>query len=137
MRGEHRKPCATGSIDVPQPGSDEAFVYRMYCRCGDLLYVGLAQDLFTRLGGHYGSRGTEWIGKVVRIEWDTYRDYSTARTAEQYQIRRLGPLHNRQGNGAHHPRWKPLPWPRRLTSREQSERLRDARDRLTLPGDRL
>jgi len=115
------KPLCSGSFDktAVQRVMDATYVYRAYCRCGDLLYVGVTGDVFYRMAGHRQDRA-DWELKFTRLEWDVYRTREQALRVEGHLIRTLGPLHNKQGT-IYHPRPQPLPWPRAFTEDELHE----------------
>ena len=108
---------AHGSIQLPY--WDETYVYRVYCRCGRLLYAGMTADLPGRFVGH--QRESSWFWKAARVEWDLYPSREAAARAERRTIREQAPLYN-----SHHaryvPRRTPLPWPRFLTDQDQYQR---------------
>jgi len=114
-----KQPTATGSFPMPQ--GYEAFVYRAYCQCGDLLYVGLTNDLTLRLAGHHRDR-SPWLTKAIRIDWEVYPTRADAARAERRQIRTLHPLFNTQDAVPRPPKTTPLPWPRAFTEAELDQR---------------
>jgi len=107
-----------GTIQLPY--GDETYVYRAYCKCGDVLYVGMTNDLFTRLAKHRRELAP-WLSKVDRIEWDLYRHRAEAEVVERHTIREQAPLHN-VTHARLVARPKPLPWPRFLTFEDQNRR---------------
>lgn len=108
-------PRSSGSADLPSD-MDGTYVYRAFCRCGDLLYIGVAENIFLRIAGHRRDKSS-WEPKMVRLEWDIYRTRTEALRVEAHLIRTLGPLFNRQG-AVPHPRPRPLPWPRAFSEAE-------------------
>lgn len=108
-------PVATGTVEVPSH-LGQAYLYRAYCRCGDLLYVGIADDLFRRMAGHRRG-GSRWEPHMARLEYEIYRTRAEAEGAEQAQIRTLHPLHNRTYS-MRTGRPQRLPWPRAFTEDE-------------------
>lgn len=75
-------PLLAGELPV-SPGA--AFVYRAYDEDGDLLYVGLADHVMHRLGGHRDKRA-EWLEFAVRIEWEMYGSREDAAWVERRTI---------------------------------------------------
>lgn len=108
-------PLRSGSFEVPTE-LDGTYVYRAYCRCGDLLYVGITNDIFTRMTAHRRTRA-EWELKMIRLEWDHYRTRRDAARVEQRLIATLYPLYNTV-HAVKRSRPVPLPWPRALTEPE-------------------
>lgn len=108
------KVLASGSIQ--RPYLDETYVYRAYCICDDLLYVGMTNDVFTRLDQH--RRLAVWYSRVDRVEWEIYKTRELAAKVEAQMIRRLNPRYNTAGTRTH-PNWQSLPWPRFLTEDDQ------------------
>lgn len=51
--------------DLPR----ETGVYFFYDKAGDLLYVGKAKDIRSRVGGHFASPQKPWIEKVAKIDF--------------------------------------------------------------------
>ena len=104
------QPVLSGSITLQPPG--EAYVYRAYCKCGDLLYVGITNDIFTRVTAHRRT-GAEWERKAVRLDWDVYRTRVLAEAVEEHLIKTLHPIYNVSGRTrvGRIPRWQDLPWP--------------------------
>lgn len=107
-----RMPAPVRSGTLVLPTGDQTYVYRAYCLCGDLLYVGITGNLFTRLSGHARARA-EWERKAVRLEWDMYATRGQAERVETYLIRALDPTYNTLGRSAAHrrTRWQDLPEP--------------------------
>ncbi|MEA5366038.1 GIY-YIG nuclease family protein [Amycolatopsis sp., V23-08] len=127
-------PRPTGSGQITLPNADETYVYRAYCLCGDLLYVGITHNLFARLTDHARSRA-RWELKAVRIEWDIYRTRLMAERVESHLIRTLDPVFNVLGRSREfrRPRWVNLPPLQPPPSLD--DRARDAH-RLLARGDR-
>jgi len=88
-------PLETGELPVPMRG--EAFVYRMYDENGDVLYVGVADDVSARVGKHHQER--LWFPRVRRIVWERHPSRADAEHAERYFIAQLVPEHNIRDNG--------------------------------------
>lgn len=107
------KVLSSGALQMPE--LDQTYVYRAYCRCGDLLYIGMTNELIRRFAGHL--RRAPWYDRVARIEWDLYPSRRQADRAEKRMIRDQHPRYNVQGAGVRHD-WKPLPWPKFLTGRD-------------------
>lgn len=109
------KAVVTGSVDIPS-SQGGTYVYRGYCRCGDLLYVGVTNDIFSRLAGHRRAHSA-WEMKMVRLEYDIYQTRPEALRVERRLIGTLGPLYN-VANAVRQPRPVPLPSPRAFTEDE-------------------
>lgn len=75
-------PIATGEIPVSPNAS---FVYKAYDEDGDLLYVGLADNVLHRTAGHRDKRA-EWLQFAVRIEWAMYGSREDAAWVERRTI---------------------------------------------------
>ena len=88
------EPLASGDIPLGLPL--ESFVYFMYGADGDILYVGVTDDLSQRIAGHATAA---WRRRVRRITWNKYASRSEAERAETYWIRELLPEHNIRDNG--------------------------------------
>lgn len=123
-------PVESGTISLAR--SAGAYVYRGYCRCGDLLYVGVADDMAGRLGGHARVRA-EWLDRAIRIEWDLYSTRAIAEQVEQRLISTLDPafnvIHRGQRRSGH---WQDLPWPTFLDPGDTPEERRLYRMRMVL-----
>lgn len=92
-----KAPLASGVILFARPDAT-SYVYRLYDRDGDLLYVGVTDNLANRLTGH--ERGPAlWWGAVHRVEWDLYKTRAEAEHAESYTIEEQVPQHNLRDNG--------------------------------------
>lgn len=81
----------------PMPYSGQSGVYRAYCACGCLLYVGLTEWLPERLAAH---RASSWHRLADRIEWTSHRTRREAADAEAHAIRTEHPTHNVMHNRA-------------------------------------
>lgn len=88
------EPLASGEIALGVPG--ESFVYFMYGADGDILYVGVTDDLSQRIAGHATAA---WRRQVRRITWNKYASRTEAERAETYWIRELLPEYNVRDNG--------------------------------------
>lgn len=85
---------ASGTLTtIPEKG--DHIVYRLYGARDELLYVGVTDHLFRRLGQHLAG---EMRHLVQRIEWTEFATRFEAQTAEAQQIHRLSPSHNVVGN---------------------------------------
>jgi DNA-binding transcriptional ArsR family regulator len=71
------------------------YLYRVYCECGDLIYVGITGDLERRLRDHH--RHARWADHAARIEFDLYHE-PDARRLEKELIVHHNPLYNMQDN---------------------------------------
>ncbi|WP_041241559.1 hypothetical protein [Geodermatophilus obscurus] len=49
-------------------GGPATLLYRAYCRCGVLAYVGVTNNLLSRIGGHAASPSYRWVCRVARWE---------------------------------------------------------------------
>jgi predicted GIY-YIG superfamily endonuclease len=125
------KVLSSGSLSLPRDG--ETYVYRAYCRCGDLLYVGVAGCLYTRLADHRRSRA-RWEVRAVRVEWDIYPSRAVALVEEERLIRELKPVYNVTHVGRRLP--QPIPWPK-CPPRVDPDVRRLGRARALSVGDRL
>jgi excinuclease UvrABC nuclease subunit len=108
------RPLDTGRLEIPLV-LDLSYVYRAYCRCGDLLYVGVTCELFTRMAWH--RRQSRWEFKMARLEWETYRTRAEADRVEKHLIDTLNPLYNK-AREVPWSRRSPLPMPRAFTDAE-------------------
>lgn len=96
--------------------SESTYVYRAYCRCDDLLYVGITNDLFSRMTGHRRVKA-EWELKLHRLEWDEYASRDDALRVEKHLIRTMKPTFNKT-HAVPRSRPVPLSMPRKLTEDE-------------------
>lgn len=132
------KPLIAGRIDIPL--DDQTYVYRAYCRCGEILYVGVTVSLFKRLYEHRVA-GAKWVRRMDRLEWDLFATRHQAERVETALIQELDPPYNIAGRGPRVPRWKPLPDP--LPARSPAQREADeleaviAAHRALAIGDRI
>jgi excinuclease UvrABC nuclease subunit len=126
-------PIQSGTFDIP--GDDQTYVYRIYCRCGDLLYVGMTNNLFVRFAAHRANRRARWERRAVRIEWDLYSCRGIAELVERELIQELHPIYN-EINAMPTRRWKPLSWPTMPTAAEIEKRRLDRMRAMSI-GDRL
>lgn len=124
-------PRESGSVPV-----GVHFVYRAYCQCGDLLYVGVTSNLFNRLSSHHRPGKAEWETKMRRLEWDAYSTREQAERVESRLINTEHPLFNVRGIDRRNrkPLWKWLPELAPPPSLDESARMEH--HRLAL-GDRL
>lgn len=109
------EPSATGRIEVLR-SMDGCYVYQAFCRCGDLLYVGITNDLFSRMTGHRRTRA-EWEVKMAAIEWSFYAKRAAAEIVERHLIETSHPLYNRV-HSRPRPRPRSLPLPRAFSDDE-------------------
>ena len=109
-------PVASGAFDVPTEPAG-AYVYRAYCRCGDLLYIGVTNDIFTRMTAHRRTHA-DWERRLARLEWDRYRTRTEAERVERHLISTLNPSHNTVHVVRRRSRPRPLPTPRTFTEDE-------------------
>jgi len=72
-------------------------VYHFYDRQGNLLYVGITNDLQRRWAQHEADK--PWWHLVARKESVQYPTREEAAKVEAHQIRRLRPMYNRAMNG--------------------------------------
>ncbi len=87
------KTLATGEIRIEPDG---AYVYEAYDPTEAPLYVGLANDLNSRLAWHRSY--SPWYASAARIVWTLYETRNAAGRAEVERIRALRPRHNSQHN---------------------------------------
>jgi predicted GIY-YIG superfamily endonuclease len=118
------KPIASGVIENPDQQLNRQFVYRVYCRCDEVLYVGLTSDPISRLAGHTRGRSSWTLHRWGRVEWDAYKDRATAAAVEERLIRDLTPLYNVTYSWPRH-QWVPLPDPFFLTEAQEHQRAID------------
>jgi predicted GIY-YIG superfamily endonuclease/transcriptional regulator with XRE-family HTH domain len=88
-------PCATGKIPLQHR---TAYVYYAYADDGDLLYVGVTDDLFQRFAEHRNRGKSPWFASVGEVKWEQYASRQIAEYVEERQIRALMPRHNLQHN---------------------------------------
>jgi predicted GIY-YIG superfamily endonuclease len=75
-----------------------SYVYQGFDADGDLLYVGVTDDLAMRIGDHRRVRA-EWIYLAVTITWEMFQLREDANRVEHHLIRTLQPRFNRADNG--------------------------------------
>jgi predicted GIY-YIG superfamily endonuclease len=69
-------------------------LYRAFDRLNRLIYVGIADDVFTRIGQH---RSSGWSSYAARITFENYSTRAEAATNELKAIREEDPVFNRAG----------------------------------------
>lgn len=84
-------PLAAG--ELPLSDYPTAFVYYAYAADGDLLYVGLADDVTSRIASHRRA-GSPWIRHTTRITWQRYASRAVAAGVEERAIGDLVPKYN-------------------------------------------
>jgi predicted GIY-YIG superfamily endonuclease len=72
-----------------------AYVYRAYNKYGEILYVGVTGNLFSRMNQH--ARQSVWWKDAARLEWDEYAKRAWAVKAEADLIYALKPPFNLAG----------------------------------------
>jgi hypothetical protein len=85
------------AADYGHDDDETTYVYRLYGRSGNLLYVGITDNLDRRWREHAASK--HWWGQVAQKESEPYPSRLEAKRAEAMQIRNLKPVHNRDMNG--------------------------------------
>jgi predicted GIY-YIG superfamily endonuclease len=90
-----KPPIATGEVPFSRYGAT-SYVYRAYDRDDELLYVGVTDDLFSRM--HQHKLSAAWWTQAERIVWEQYENRIEAERAERYSIMELLPQHNRRDN---------------------------------------
>jgi excinuclease ABC subunit C len=88
-------PLADALRDLP----DRPGVYRFYNEAGDLLYVGKARSLRTRVRSYYSSRSTDHrmvahVPEIARVEWEVTRNEARALVREGELIAEHHPRYN-------------------------------------------
>lgn len=73
-------------------GGEPTFVYLMYDEHEHLLYVGITNDLMTRMRSHY--REKPWIEEVSSLVTSLYPSREEAKARESRLIQELGPVYN-------------------------------------------
>lgn len=73
-------------------------LYRLYDEADVLLYVGVTDNLHSRMQMHGSS--SPWFGDVARTETDEHASRAGALAAEAQAIANDRPLHNRRGTGS-------------------------------------
>ncbi len=122
-------PCIAGS-----------YVYQAYGLDDLLLYVGVADNLYRRLGAHCAT--SPWYHKVQRITWQQFADREDAERAERETIRRLRPKYNVVYNDevliarelGHSRRYSPEDW-RRLGQAVREYRMATRRTQRSVATD--
>lgn len=77
--------------------------YEYYNEAGDLLYVGVTENMRTRISAHRSS--SEWFPQVAKIR---ARFYTTAARAAEREVALLTnatPIHNKDRKGANTATW--------------------------------
>lgn len=88
-------PVSSGSLEFDFTAT---FVYYAWDKDGDLLYVGVTDDLPRRLAGHRQAHA-EWTRYAVRLTWDRYATRDEGEWVESRQIKTLLPRYNIRDNG--------------------------------------
>jgi predicted GIY-YIG superfamily endonuclease len=86
---------ATGEIALI---TGAAFVYEAVAADGEVLYVGVTDQIFRRLGEHL-HRDAPWVWEAVTLRWSEYHSREVAETAERRRIVALMPRYNVTHNG--------------------------------------
>lgn len=97
------KPLTGGALTIPDPATDQTYVYRAYCAHDTLLYVGVTNDL-TRRMAHHLQKSRHWYRNMARLEWELYRTRREALNVEDRLIRTQYPVHNKSGRVPRPPR---------------------------------
>ncbi len=71
------------------------YLYRAYNGAGRLLYVGIAEDIWQRMGQH--EINSPWIDDLAAMDVERYRTRTEARAAERAAIATEWPLWNIDG----------------------------------------
>lgn len=87
------RPTDTGEFPVRPVGT---YVYRAFGYRGELLYVGVTDELCTRLAAHRAASG--WWMHCARVTWEEWPNRYRALLAETKAIGRERPIWNIQGN---------------------------------------
>lgn len=69
-------------------------VYRAFSKDNELLYIGITQDLKSRVSTHKSSK--EWWGEVDRIDEESFDDRVSAMKAEVRAIKSENPKYNKR-----------------------------------------
>lgn len=69
-------------------------VYRAFSKNNDLLYIGVTQNLKSRVSTHKSSK--EWWGEVDRIDEESFDDRISALKAEVVAIKLENPKYNKR-----------------------------------------
>lgn len=89
------KPLAEGEVALLTGAS---FVYQAFDADDELLYVGVTDSVFQRLGGHLTAR-SPWVNHAVRVKWAEYGSRELAEMVERRLIETLLPRFNVAHNG--------------------------------------
>jgi hypothetical protein len=109
-------------------------LYRIYDGADRLLYVGIADSVFDRLGRHTGARWTAYAAKVTLAR---YADRKAAAAAELAAIRDEDPVWNLAGRPfERHMQWM-IAYPDRHADDISHEDLEEASRALTRVTDAL
>jgi hypothetical protein len=76
-------------------------VYRVFGDGGELLYIGIAMNVFERMKGH--RHEALWWPAALTGQVDRYSDRRTAKTVESRAIRSESPKHNVAADRAPYP----------------------------------
>lgn len=105
------------------------YLYRCFDRTGDLLYVGISQDPFTRFRQHRAEH-RHWALDAVRGHISVFPSQGAARRAEVHAIRTEHPIWNISGRWQHHREWQPehyVRWVRMLRQHPYSHQANKQR----------
>lgn len=96
-----RRPQGAGRsrpVGVGRPHSRPAgqFLYRLYSRSGELLYVGVTDNCLRRWKEH--SKIQPWWSEVHRLTQDWFPDRTSVEAAERRAIQVERPVHNKTHN---------------------------------------
>ncbi len=91
------------TVDFPV-GFKGTTVYRAYDAEGRLLYVGISDTFYARMGQHQAS--SPWWKHAVRLETEQFATRSKAMVEEARLIRTLAPAYNTTLQGPEMASWK-------------------------------
>lgn len=74
------------------PKKCPTWLYRMWDQSGNLLYIGISNNAFTRFSQH--EKAKPWINEVARWERDRFDDRESALKAEREAIKKERPKYN-------------------------------------------
>lgn len=86
-------PTEVTQVVAPRPLDEQPhFLYRWFAPDGDLLYIGISNDLARRTGQHVADK--PWMTPGVRCEAESYPNRAAVLAAEERAIYAENPRHN-------------------------------------------
>lgn len=102
-------------IKLPGKFKGETVVYLAYGKNNRLLYVGITNDFYSRMGQH--SKTSDWYPYALRFEVEPYETRHQAGLREKWLVRYRAPTYNTA-----------------LQSEKRRKQIREAKELMARPG---